>query len=66
MNNKTKATPDLKFPEVKDAPKPYLPDLSLDEAASWIKNVTSWLPNSIPTPQERLRTKIDVPFELKE
>jgi len=64
MINKKKETLDLEFPEVQEAPKPYLPDLTLDEAACWIKKTTSWFPDSIPTPEERLRTKIDVPFEL--
>jgi hypothetical protein len=66
MINEQNVTFDLELPEVKDSPKPYLPDLSLNEAASWVEKIITMFPQNIPTPEERLRTKIDVPFEIKD
>jgi hypothetical protein len=57
--------PDLKLPT--DSPPVQVPpQISLDTMQRKIEEIAKIFPNSIPTPQERLRTKIDVPFELKE
>jgi hypothetical protein len=42
------------------------PQISLDTMQRRIKEIAKMFPDSVPTPEERFRTKIDVPFELKE
>jgi hypothetical protein len=56
---------DLELPT--DSPPVQVPpQISLDTMQRRIEEIAKIFPNSIPTPQERLSTKIDVPFELKE
>jgi len=38
--------------------------MPFDEYLRRIEEVRSWFPQFIPTPEERLRSKVDVPFEL--
>ena len=56
---------DLELPT--DSPPIQVPpQISFDTMRQRIEEIVKMFPNSIPTPEERLRTKIDVPFELKE
>lgn len=42
------------------------PQISIDAMQGRIQELIQMFPQNVPTPEERLRTKIDVPFELKE
>lgn len=57
---------DIEFPIFHESPKPYLPDLSLDQVELKIEELKTWFPDSMPTPEERLKQKVDVPFVLKD
>lgn len=39
--------------------------MPFDEYLRRIEEVRSWFPQFIPTPEERLRSRVDVPFELE-
>jgi len=57
--------PDLKLP--KDSPPIQAPpQISIDAMQGRIQEFIQMFPQNVPTPEERLRTKIDVPFELKD
>jgi hypothetical protein len=56
---------DLELPT--DSPPVQVPpQISLDTMQRRIEEIAKMFPDSVPTPEERFRTKIDVPFELKE
>ena len=56
---------DLELPT--DSPPVQVPpQISLDTMQRRIEEIAKMFPDSVPTPEERLRTKIDVAFELKE
>ena len=42
------------------------PQISIDAMQGRIQELIQMFPQNVPTPEERLSTKIDVPFELKE
>ena len=49
-----------------DAPSRRLASrMPLDEYLRRIEEVRSWFPRFIPTPEERLRSRVDVTFELE-
>jgi hypothetical protein len=55
---------DLELPT--DSPPVQVPpQISQETMQRRIEEIAKMVPNSIPTPEERFRTKIDVPFELK-
>ena len=57
--------PDLELP--KDLPPIQAPpQISIDAMQGRIQELIQMFPQNVPTPEERLRTKIDVPFELKD
>ena len=57
--------PDLELP--KDSPPIQAPpQISIDGMQGRIQQLIQLFPQNVPTPEERLRTKIDVPFELKD
>ena len=56
---------DLELPT--DSPPVQVPpQISLDTMQRRIEEIAKMFPDNVPTPEERFRTKIDVPFELKE
>lgn len=53
----------LEFPD--DAPPVRMPPrMPLDRWLERVAEVRAWFPGSIPTPEERLRSRVDVPFRL--
>ena len=54
---------DLELP-IDSPPVTMPPTISLEAMQGRIQELIQMFPMNIPTPEERLRTKIDVPFEL--
>ena len=57
--------PDLELP-TDSPPIQAPPQISIDAMQGRIQELTQMFPQNAPTPEERFRTKVDVPFELKE
>ena len=65
MSEPVQDFPDLELP--KDSPQIQAPpQISIDAMQDRIQEMIQMFPRNVPTPEERLRTKIDVPFELKD
>jgi len=65
MNKPVQEHPDLELPT--DSPPVQVPpQISMDTMQRRIEEIAKIFPDSIPTPEERFKTKVDAPFELKE
>lgn len=59
----TSGSRDLTLP-IGEPPNRLPPCLSIEQMMERIEELRRWFPNALPTQEERLRSKVDVPFRL--